>query len=364
MKNKILAILTGIMVISAAFTFVACSETIDLTEKLARSNGELVVATVTVKNEKTDRVILEEKLFFETDNRLPVPERTSGATFLNYENKDGMEFFDVNGRQIETIKIKNDLTLYARYEYKSCTITFNLNGGEFVGSGSDIHLYYMDDTPVLPVAEKEGFLFMGWRDEAGKIVSDDQGNPINIEFNSENYNMNASAICRLTAVFDDYQPTVTFDFNDGSIQNQTITVRYNSVINTPDDTHDTGSRMIVGWSTYMNESPRDAQMDYNERVTSDITLYAVWDSYREVDLYYVDDGSRTVLNEYDPEKFKVFSTKDVAFPTKDEVNAKYGFGASSISWYDDFDSYGYFGEKVSTPKNKQNVSSFYGRVMR
>jgi len=359
MKKKTLSIIIAIVTCLSAFAVTACSKEETFEEKVAKGNADLVIATVTVRNEKTDRVMFEEKLFFETDNRLPVPERTSGATFLNYENKDGMEFFDVNGRQIETIKIKNDLTLYARYEYKSCTITFNLNGGEFVGSGSDIHLYYMDDTPVLPVAEKEGFIFMGWRDEAGKMVSDDQGNPINIEFNSENYNINAAAICRLTAVFDDYQPTVTFDFNDGSIQNQTITVRYNSFIETPDDTHDTGSRMIVGWSTYMNESPRNAQMNYNERITSDITLYAVWDSYYEVELVYIDNADRSEIGN---ETLKVFNTRNTDFPTVAEANKKFDFGATSLSWYKDSSFMG--GTQISNPKTDYSVTTFYGRVFR
>ncbi|MBO7525300.1 MAG: hypothetical protein J6T42_00695, partial [Clostridia bacterium] len=83
-----------------------------------------------------------------------------------------------------------------------------------------------------------------------------------------------------------------------------------------------GSRMIVGWSTYEYESPRDAKMEYNENITKDIILHAIWDTYETVTLNYVEDSSRNTIY---TEQLKVFSQKESPFPTAEDFNEKTGY---------------------------------------
>lgn len=355
MKKKILAILAGIFVTSAAFALVACSgETYQEPDKAA-GNADLVVATVTVLNEKTNRVIFEEKLFSDSGNYLKVPGNINGATFLGYRNANETEYFDVSGKQDDNLIINKDITLYAHYKYKPCTISFDAAGGTLYGGDDTINLYYMDDVPAqFPTAERDGYLFEGWIDQRGILVSDKNGTPKKVEFNADNYYIDNSFECSLRASYVDYEPTVTFDYGD-YIRKENV--KYNKTVTLPIDNLDNGSRMIVGWSTYEYESPKDAKMEYNEKITKDITLYAIWDTYTTVTLNYVENSSKNTIY---IEQLKVFSQKESPFPTAEDFNEKTGYNSTNISWYYDANFTG--GTGVSNPKNAPDYKVFYGRV--
>lgn len=349
MKKKTLSIIIAIVTCLSAFAVTACSKEETFEEKVAKGNGDLVIATVTVRNEKTDRVMFEEKLFTEENNSLTVPTRSYGATFLGYTDKGGIEVFDDHGVQAENVLITKDITLYARFNYEACTIRFNANGGTIYGSSDDIHLYYMDDVSTFPTAEKEGFIFRGWKDAYGNLVSDSQGIPKNEEFNADNYYIDSSYTCNLAAYFEEYKPTVTFDYGNGRVE--TTTVSYNGYVTTPESV-DTGSRMIVGWSDYMNTDPNDATMAYNKPITNETTIYAIWDSYKTVNIVlYDEDNPDSVLYRG---TMKIFTKKDTQFPTAYEM----GYNYDGIAWYTNQSRSG--NSYVDTPRQDNTATTFYG----
>lgn len=354
MKKKILAILAGIFVTSAAFALVACSgETYKEPDKAA-GNADLVVATVTVLNAKTNRVIFEEKLFSDSGNYLKVPGNINGATFLGYRNATGTEYFDVSGKQDEDLIINKDITLYARYEYEPCKISFNAVGGTLYGGDDTINLYYMDDVPTqFPTAEYEGKIFKGWKDQSGNLVSDGNGTPKYIEFNADNYTIDSNYECKLRAYFEDYYPTVIFDYGDYV---ESTTVAYKGYVNVPSDNKDNGSRVIVGWSDYANTNPNDATMSYNKPITEDTTIYAIWDTYETVTIELYDENSPN--NWIYRGNIKVFKKKDSQFPTTAELYDLCGRDFDGVAWYTDKSQSAT--NYVESPKQDTSAKTFYG----
>ncbi|MCM1487360.1 MAG: InlB B-repeat-containing protein, partial [Firmicutes bacterium] len=110
---------------------------------------------------------------------LPIPER-KGHAFLGWYDNESL-----NGDPIEYITGEDtvDLHYWAKWERKTYTVAFELNGGEMVGS--DITEYTFGDEKILPSAQKEGYTFGGWYDNEeldgasmDKISSDDTENKI------------------------------------------------------------------------------------------------------------------------------------------------------------------------------------------
>ena len=372
MKKKILAILAGIFVTSAAFALVACSGETYIEPEKAAGNADLVVATITVKNRKTKRDLFVEKLFYDSDNYLKVPGNINGATFLGYRNETGTEFFDANGKQDDNLIIDKDIVLYADYEYEQCKIVFDANGGELNGDSS-FDIEYMDDIPnILPTATKQGKIFKGWEDVNYGLISDENGRTLSNkrEFSVEQYTINSTFKCTLIATYDEFKPKVTFDYNNSKYNNTTVEVPYNSFIDLPDDVKDNGRQMIIGWYNLDEGEPGADQlsMTYDKRITKDTTFVAVWDTYREVELvfingyteakiYFMYDGSYT-----NKMKMKVFSKKDSPFPTANELNKMCGeySNYSSIEWYLNEDL---TGVKIpGTPNSYSTHYVFYGAV--
>jgi len=58
-----------------------------------------------------------------------------------------------------TVKQASDHTLYARWLPTPYTVTFDSNGGEEI---DDLTVYYNAPYGILPIAEKQGYTFMGW----------------------------------------------------------------------------------------------------------------------------------------------------------------------------------------------------------
>jgi uncharacterized repeat protein (TIGR02543 family) len=88
----------------------------------------------------------------ELPDPLPTPTK-SGYTFLGW-------YYDSAFTQIATAgdTIESDVTLYAKWQLNTYTITFNSNGGTTI---SDIEDATELPTP-LPTPTKEGYTFVGW----------------------------------------------------------------------------------------------------------------------------------------------------------------------------------------------------------
>lgn len=91
-------------------------------------------------------------------------EEVEGKEFIGWNSKeDGRGTFYRTGERL--VVPEHDITLYAQYDLIPFDLTFELNGGQFVGEVIDT--YTIEEEIILPKAsevEKEGYQFAGWYD--------------------------------------------------------------------------------------------------------------------------------------------------------------------------------------------------------
>ena len=164
-------------------------------------------------------------------------------------------------------QITSSFTLYAGWEIKNYTITFNANGGIFldnltqtVPSGNSIYV------PIEPT--RELFVFVGWyTDQACTVLYD--------------FNKQVTSSFTLYAGWDSLINTVTFNANGGSLtDNDTQTVSWGNPIYEPREP----TRNEYYFSGWYIDSNCSIPYDFNKQVTSTFTLYAGW---RDIDEYFV-----------------------------------------------------------------------------
>lgn len=98
----------------------------------------------------------KEVTFGETYGELPIPTKT-GYNFVGWnDSKNGTiaEYFDTT-----EVTLPNNHTLYAVWEAKTYTISFNSNGGSDV---ADIIVKFNTQYGTLPTPTKTGYEFAGW----------------------------------------------------------------------------------------------------------------------------------------------------------------------------------------------------------
>ena len=145
MKMKRILILFGLL----AFFFVGCKkeQNTDTFTVTLESNGGMKIAPIRVRSGET---IPQKKLF-------PSPIIADGGTFDGwYADEELQEKFDFN------TKVASDLTLYAKWLYKTYQVSFVMNGGPEknpveVREGATVEL----DRPSM-----EGKVFVGWYKDA------------------------------------------------------------------------------------------------------------------------------------------------------------------------------------------------------
>ena len=96
-----------------------------------------------------------------------------GYAFAGWNTaSDGSGTAYADGESVKNLADENGvtITLYAQWELNTYTITYNnLNGG--VNAASNPSSYTVEDTVVLQPAEKTGFRFVGWFDDAGNQIT-------------------------------------------------------------------------------------------------------------------------------------------------------------------------------------------------
>ena len=99
-----------------------------------------------------------------------------GLTTLPEVSVDGYLFMGWYTEQIGGVRVTEipkdstqDFELYARWEIINYTITYDCGAG--TNAASNVSSYTVNDTVILSDAKLAGYLFNGWRDEDGNIVS-------------------------------------------------------------------------------------------------------------------------------------------------------------------------------------------------
>ena len=93
-----------------------------------------------------------------TYENLPTTERT-GYTFLGWYTSSGKKIEEGN-----TVKITKDVTLYAKWEKTSYTVTFDVNIEDVTLSINSKTVKYDSKYGTLPAPTKKGYNFLGWFD--------------------------------------------------------------------------------------------------------------------------------------------------------------------------------------------------------
>ncbi len=195
----------------------------------------------------------------------PTDPAKTGYTFLGWY--DGETLWD-----FETV-VTSDLTLTAKWEQLSYTITFNSDGGSSVDSQT-VNYNEKITKPTDPT--KEGFVFVGWYD--GETL----------------WNFNLLTVKKditLTAKWEEEGTnppapntfTVTFNSNGGSnVASQNI--EEGGVAVKPTDPTQTGYAFL-GWYD------GTTLFDFNTVITANITLTAKWEAINRTVTFNSDGGS-------------------------------------------------------------------------
>lgn len=264
----------------------------------------------------------------------------TGYTFLGlFDSREGgVQVVNAYGRNV--IKITKSMTLYAQWMKKTYEIELELNGGNLLSGGDKvIPILYGDEVPDLPVAEKIGYDFVGWRN--GEAMISDATGKIYEQYkvlNSPAYSLNEDKI-KLEAVFKIKQVVVTFEFGN-SIKTTMKTYDYGTKFDSIEMPEmDTGDMEIGAWSTSKYEYVAPTGI-----IDENTTLYAVWKYYRIIELYSESESK--------PQLVKVYQEEEYEFPVLD----KQGFELEG--WYT---SPLFAGNPVETTTYYSTVNKFYAK---
>ncbi len=175
----------------------------------------------------------------------------------------------------ESDKVTDHMTLYAKWQIDTYTVSFDSNEGSAV---DDIIADYDAKITAPSVPIKTGYTFAGWYKEEGLI------NAWDFDSDAVTYNITLYAKWE-TAVF-----TVTFKDNYGNIY-YSIDTEYNTTIEEPYPPILKNEKIFTGW--YKNSAATIAWDFSFDKVTDNVTLYA-GTLYRSTWLYINTNGGSQV----------------------------------------------------------------------
>ena len=195
-----------------------------------------------------------------------------------------------------------DRTLYAHWEAKTYTISYNTNGGDNLGNSTVTY-----DAPYdLSTPTRTGYTFVKWQKDGKDFVKED----------TDTYTFTNNIT--LTAVWTPNTYNLTLDYNDNNVTaNNTITVTYDDQYNLGEPTR-TGYTFI-GWYDANN---KEFATSGTYKTDGDITLTAHWEANKyNVTLNYNGNGTanNTIQVTYDDQY-------DLGEPTRTGYTFK--------GWYD------------------------------
>ena len=238
-----------------------------------------------------------------------IPERF-GYKFLGlYDQRTGgSRIVEPNGQV--NVSITSAVTLYSQWEALYYNLYFEANGGFLSESQKKTNLAYGTEITSLPVPEREGYDFVGWKNIDGIIISDGatpyQGSKF---FKHDYYRMNhytdtydpqGEDASVLVAQWEVKKYEITFEYNDSAYQNTTVYLQHDEQFS--EDLYpekiDTGTRELVGWTASYGSG-----ILFDGNVTSDITLFAIWKDYKKVTVYEDVNGEPKEMRVYKNEPF-------------------------------------------------------------
>lgn len=270
---------------NTAFDFDTETITADI---ILKADWVVDVYTVTFDSDGGSAVSDQDVSYGNKATRPSDPTKT-GYTFLGWFKADDTEFnFDAE-------VITSDITLKAKWEINTYTVTFDANGGSPVPSPQNITYGNKATKPADPT--KVGSTFLGW------FKADDT----EFDFNTENITESIT----LKAKWEANKYTVTFETGAGASTVSPINnVEYGSTITEPAEPTKTGYT-FGGW--YKNASCTISFDFGTDVITEDTTLYAKW-TINEYTVSFDTDGGSLVDDQ--TVKYLEKASKPATNPTK------------------------------------------------
>ncbi|WP_042374473.1 InlB B-repeat-containing protein [Neobacillus jeddahensis] len=197
-----------------------------------------------------------------------------GYTFVGWNTKadgTGIDYTPGNSINMDA----GNISLFARWEKKQYTVSFDANGGNPVASET---VKYQEKTvqPALPT--KEGYTFAGWYSDANHTALYDFDMPVTLDIT-------------LYADWTINQYEVSYDTGGGS-NIASENVKYNEKATQPEAPIKEGYT-FAGW--YSDEA-RTNLYDFNESVKAATKLYAKW-THNQYEVNFDTNGGSNIASE-------------------------------------------------------------------
>lgn len=205
----------------------------------------------------------------------------------------GTMYYDEYGDLVNGVEIAEGEHAYAQYTPRKYTIRLDADGATF----RDIEVSYGATLSFFDVPEgKTGYDFDGWwqKRDGGYVnkVADADGRIADDKrvFDGSRYLFPASGDNRVT-IYMRFVPKkydITYNYN-GVKDNVTVKADYDSTLDPPQVDAVPGYEFI-GWS-YENTT-EDYRLYDGEKVTGELTLYAIYKRYKDFDIINIDSGEK------------------------------------------------------------------------
>ena len=283
-------LLLALIFAMSAFCLASCDETDDNAERIQitfKQNGVLH-SSLTVTLEQALKIHqLPSEQYAESMTTSVI-----GYTFGGWYSLDGVKYFDADGKKVPDLLIDRDITLVAKFIPKNFNFILNAGSQSFADGASKktLTVAYESAMPEFPapVLTDPSLEFDGYFDANGTRYSNGTV-PVAGTLNKEGYPA-LSAVTELTAAYRERTVTLVIDYNDGSLETETLELAYGAPL--PDlsaYTKDTGAEAVAGWSA----NPYN-EVALPETVTEDMRVYAVWQRYKTVNFILPDRTAREV----------------------------------------------------------------------
>jgi len=282
MKKRLTLLLLALLLTALTLTLCACGGD--------DTPGGSTGTTYTVYCFKSEDSAAEEIKVGTGEGNTIVPAKKAHYKFLGYYTAEGTQVFDASGRQVQGLLIDKNITVYAHFEPIDYTVTFVVGEGTLPeGSQTSVTLNADSWQLIVPVPEapNERTQFEGWYNKdftaefAGRYGTVDY-----TKFSLDNELGISNNEIKLYAKYGKRTVTVKIDYNDYTMDPKEIEVDYGELLGDLADlkiNNETEGKEIVGFSIDPYQF-----IPYEDPLTEDITVYAVWKYYKQVKIHYGD----------------------------------------------------------------------------
>lgn len=244
-----------------------------------------------------------EATYDEKYGELPTGEKT-GYTFLGWftEPEGGEEV-----KETDTVKITQNIILYAHWEINKQTLTINPNGGKYDGEESNtIERIEFDGTYTVRVPTREGYTFKYWNLTGNGMMS---------TLTSESTFTMKTEDCTLQAEWEANTYKLKLNPNEGELENTEKYVKYDEQYGTFAIPTRTGYT-FDGWYTEVSGGQK---LESSEivKITEDTEIFAHWTIITSKLMINPNGGEWENSNEIQEFEMNYAETKEIQIPKRE-----------------------------------------------